>query len=77
MICTLTEFPQLSKRALKVLLPFATTYVCESGFSTLCAMKTKARNRLAVEDDLRLALSSTCPQFNLLVKKCNSNHPID
>lgn len=40
------EHPQVSKEAIKRLIPFATTYLCEAGFSTLDAIKTKPRNRL-------------------------------
>ena len=53
------SYPQLSKLAIRILLPFATTYFCESGFSALIHIKTKARNRSKVEDDMRLALSNT------------------
>ena len=55
------SYPQVSKLAFQVLLPFATTYLCESGFSGLLHMKTKERNRMNVEDDMRLALSSPQP----------------
>ncbi len=27
------EYPNLSKQAIRILLPFATNYLCESGFS--------------------------------------------
>lgn len=36
------EYPVLAYRALKMLIPFATTYRCESDFSTLVTLKTKA-----------------------------------
>ena len=50
------------------LIPFATTYFCESGFSALLAVKTKQRNRLAAKDDNSVALSKTIPQFCVLVE---------
>ena len=62
------SYPQLTDIAIKVLLPFASTYLCESGFSTLLAIKCKARNKLQVEDDLRCALATTAPRFEKLVR---------
>ncbi len=35
-------FPKLCEKALAVFIPFATTYLCESGFSTLLSIKTKS-----------------------------------
>ena len=40
-----SEFLALANRAVKTLMPFATTYLCESGFSALTNMKTKYRHR--------------------------------
>ena len=54
---------------MKVLLPFSSTYLCESGFSTLLHMKTKSRNRLDAEDCMRCALSSTSPKIEAPVDK--------
>ena len=54
-----SEYPALANRAVKTLMPFATTYLCESGFSALTSMKTKYRHRLCVRNDLRLRLSNT------------------
>ena len=66
--CSMVEgYPVLAKRALQSILPFVTTYLCEAGFSTLLNIKTKSRNRLEAEDDMRVALSKTSPQFHLLV----------
>ena len=73
--CSLTHaYPRLVKRAMVALLPFATSYLCESGFSALLAIQTKQRNRLNVKDDMRVALSKTIPQFHVLVEKKQQQH---
>ena len=54
-----SEYPALANRAVKTLMPFATTYLCGSGFLALTSMKSKYRHRLCVENDLRLRLSNT------------------
>lgn len=60
--CSLSSaYPLLVKRATSILVPFATTYLCEAGFSVLISITTKSRNRLNVEDNMRLALSKTIP----------------
>ena len=43
------SYPRIGKECIKVLLPFSSTYLYEVGFSSLVAMKTKARNRLDVK----------------------------
>src|SRR6218665_875060 len=51
--------------AYRVLRPFTSAYLCESWFSTLLHIKTKARNRLNVEDEMRLALEKFVFQSTL------------
>uniref|UniRef100_A0A9J7YY69 DUF4371 domain-containing protein n=1 Tax=Cyprinus carpio carpio TaxID=630221 RepID=A0A9J7YY69_CYPCA len=60
------EYPELTQRALRKILPFVSTYLCESGFSVLTFIKNKYRSRLQVEDDLRLFLTSLQPRISLL-----------
>lgn len=62
------EYPVLSSMAVQYLLPFTTTYLCEKGFSSLTVLKTKFRNRLDVEDDLRLYLSKLTPDIQEICK---------
>ena len=56
-------YPNVSKMAIRILLPFPSTYLCEYGFSTLVLIKTKHRNQLSVEDDVRCAISKTEPDI--------------
>uniref|UniRef100_A0A3B1IGP9 Uncharacterized protein n=1 Tax=Astyanax mexicanus TaxID=7994 RepID=A0A3B1IGP9_ASTMX len=62
-----SEYPDLSDKAVRFLMPFPTTYLCETGFSMLVVLKTKYRNRLNVEPDLRLQLSALQPDIHHLV----------
>ena len=59
-----SEFPLLGCKALRVLVPFATSYLCEAGFSTVATIKSKYRGKIDIERDLRVAISSIEPQFN-------------
>lgn len=68
----LQSYPVLSEMVLRLLLPFPTTYLCETGFSSLLVIKSKYRSRLVVEDDLRCALAKTTPRISDLVRKKQS-----
>ena len=59
--------PSIGGAAIKELTPFATTYLCESGFSTLAAIKTKYRNRLMPEADMRCALTTLHPEYSVIL----------
>ena len=65
----LQTFPQLAGRALEVLVSFATTYLCETGFSTLLHVNIKARNHLGTSDDMRLALPNKEPCLNIIINE--------
>ena len=61
------EYPDLGKLAIKTLLPFPSTYLCESGFSTMSVLKTKYRNALNVSPQFRVAMSNIEPNLDKLV----------
>lgn len=63
------EYSELSDAALKLLMPFASSYMCEYGFSQYIYLKSKYRNRLNVEPQLRLKLSSIEPKITTLINK--------
>ena len=67
-------YKNVGSAALRILLPFSSTYICKSGFSTLVNVKTKYRTKLDCEADMRCALSSTKPRIKLLVSKKQA-HP--
>ena len=58
----LSTYPLVAQIATKSILPFPSTYLCKSGFSSLLTIKTKNRNRLDVGPDLRCCLSKTEPR---------------
>ena len=65
----LQEYPELAKRALKALIPFPTTYLCEDTRSALVNIKTTYRNRLRVANDMRIALSNINSSIDEFVSK--------
>ena len=60
------EYSGLAEKAIKIILPFATSYLFDCGFSALIVIKTKYRNKLSVEHDLRLSLTTITPRLNKL-----------
>ncbi|XP_067929614.1 protein FAM200C-like [Watersipora subatra] len=69
-------YPNINLAAFKMLIPFASTYLCESAFSAMLTKKSKSRSRLEVEADLRRALSTTTPNIQILVssKQTQKSH---
>ena len=61
------SYRKLSEKALSFLVPFKTTYLCESGFSSLIYLKNKYRNRLNPSKDLRVALSNCVAMYDRMI----------
>ncbi|GBN24791.1 Zinc finger BED domain-containing protein 5 [Araneus ventricosus] len=65
------EYPNLEKQAIRILLPLATNYFCEAGFSKYVATKTKYRNKLDAAPDMRIQLSNLMPNFKGIMESWN------
>lgn len=74
----LGSYPIVSDMALKLLMPFPSVYLYEAAFSCMLVIKTKARNRLDVEPDLRCCLAVTEPRILKLVdeKQRQKSHQV-
>jgi hypothetical protein len=57
----------LSEKAIKILIPLATTYLCEKTFSSVTAIKNKYRFRLEIQTALRVAVTSLEPKIHKLI----------
>jgi len=62
------QYTELATKALKNLTPFATSYLCEIGFSALAVIKTKYRSKVNVEKEMRIAISKLEPRFEHIMK---------
>ncbi|GFX60765.1 SCAN domain-containing protein 3 [Trichonephila clavipes] len=60
------EFSELKTKAFRILLQFSTSYLCETGFSVVAALKTKYRSQLNIEKELRVSISNIKPSFENL-----------
>jgi len=50
--------------------PFSATSLCESGFSTLLHVKTKAR-KIKPYENMRVAISNKEPRYSMIIEKYN------
>ena len=61
---------EIGKKALKILLQFSTSYLCEQGFSTLVNIKSNKRMKMEfIEEEMRVCLSTIRPKIKDLCKK--------
>ncbi|XP_029650700.1 zinc finger BED domain-containing protein 5-like [Octopus sinensis] len=71
-----TSYPIVSTEALKVLLLFTSSYICEAGFSAMVGIKSKYRNKLQLSNSLRLKLSRIEPDVNSIIERSKKQaHP--
>ena len=69
------QYPQLAQKAVEILLPFGSSYLCELGFSALTQIKTKTRSRMVdIDKEMRVALSKVQPRLELICSERQA-HP--
>ena len=61
------EYPEIATKALKSLLPFPISYLCEAGFSAVTATKMRSQSRLDISNTLWVSLSLITPRWDHLV----------
>ena len=68
-------YPLISTKAVKIILPFASSWCCEFGFSALTEIKSKKRERLInIDSEMRACLSVLEPRFDAICLKKQA-HP--
>ena len=68
------EFPLVGCKALRVLVPFATSYLFEAGFSAVAVIKSKYRNKIDIEREMRVAISNITPRFDKIEQQAHCSH---
>ncbi|XP_050522096.1 zinc finger BED domain-containing protein 5-like [Daktulosphaira vitifoliae] len=68
------EYPLLSDKAQRILIPFSTSYLCEAGFSAVAVIKSKYRTKINVEKEMRVAVSCLIPRFEKMCSDMQA-HP--
>lgn len=72
-----SQYRNLSEKAIRALLPFGSSYLCELGFSTLTVIKSKKRERLQIlDDEMRVCLSKIEPRLAMICsgKQAHNSH---
>ena len=71
------SYPTIGTKAIKILLPFASSWLCEYRFSALTEIKSKKRERLlGIDDEMQVCLTMMEPRFDLICsqKQAHSSH---
>ena len=45
-------------------MPFSTSYLCEAGFSAVAVIKSKYSNKIDIEREMRVTISSIASHFD-------------
>ncbi|VVC33940.1 Hypothetical protein CINCED_3A007429 [Cinara cedri] len=56
------QYPIVANKAISILIPFDSSYLCETGFSALAVIRGRLR-------EMRIALSKFTPRFDNIIQK--------
>ena len=68
------ESPLVGCKVLRVLVPFATPYLCEYDFSAVAVIKSKYRNKIDIEREMRVAISYIALCFDKIDQQAHCSH---
>jgi hypothetical protein len=68
------EYPLLSDKGQRILIPFSTSYLCEAGFSAVAVIESKYRAKINVEKEMRVAVSNLIRRFEKMCSDLQA-HP--
>ena len=71
------SYSMIGAKAIKIILPFASSWLCEHGFSALTEIKCCKRERLlGIDDEMRVCLSTMQPRFSRICsyKQAHPSH---
>ncbi|CAK1586304.1 unnamed protein product [Parnassius mnemosyne] len=69
------EYRAISFAPLRVLLPFTTSYLCETVFSAVSVIKNKYKSKINVEKKMCVAISKLEPRFEKLCSEKQAHSP--
>ena len=55
-------------------MPFATSYLCEAGFSAVAVIKSKYHNKFDIEREMRVTISNIAPRFDKIEQQAHCSH---
>ena len=58
------EFPLVSRKAFRILIPFTTSYLCEAGFLSVAVIKSKYPKKIDNKCETQVAISNMKPRFD-------------
>jgi len=68
------EYSSLAHRAIRMILPFPLTYLCETGFFNYASTKTKYRNQLNCSSEIHIQLSTIKPNIKKIFQEKKQQH---